>query len=522
LEKSIFNASETSLPSDHIQSVALSSTGSTFIGTYDVVLARFDGSDFVDIEVPEGISNANTRKLYDIEVADNGDLWVATSQGVFRKQGDSWTRYAEPELGDLFFEVWDIEIDQSGNVYAGAQNGVLKFENGSWTNISEGTSLQPYLDSELYFSQNGDLFIAADLDSIARYDGENWELYGMPIGTIHEEQHKNETSILEQLKNTADYSYLNQKINQFQLRFQKIQTKEHSQYVDPLIQSPLLKSIDRATNFKSKINYTQANATYNFMSGNIEEAYNFNKQFLNLLEENPHFLKIYAERYLGTLNNMLIDSLSIGNYDTLEEGLNRLIQTTKLKAFRHIKNIESRVFRQRYLLLLNWCLGQKDFEKALIWIPEIEQGLELHAKNIEKHHRITFYYLNAYLLFLNKHFDGALNWCNDILNESKEDVVKEIFYFARILNLLIHFELKNYDYLDSLLISTPKYLKSRRPLYHTEKSLIQYMSKVLKSVDKKDKLELTEQFSQELQEIIKDPKERRVFNYIDLNHWISK
>lgn len=336
-----------------------------------------------------------------------------------------------------------------------------------------------------------------------------------------EEQHKDETSILEQLKNTADHSYLNQKINQFQLRFQKIQTQEHSHYIDPLIQSPLLKSIDLATNFKSKIHYTQANATYNFMSGNIEEAYNFNKQFLNLLEENPHFLKIYAERYLGTLNNMLIDSLSIGNYDTLEDGLNRLIQTTKLKAFSHIKNIESRVFRQRYLLLLNWCLGQKDFEKALKWIPEIEQGLELHAKNIEKHHRITFYYLNAYLLFLNKHFDEALNWCIDILNESKEDVVKEIFYFARILNLLIHFELKNYDYLDSLLISTPKYLKSRRPLYRTEKSLIQYMGKVLKSVDKKEKLELTEQFSQELQEIIKDPKERRVFNYIDLNHWIS-
>ena len=141
------------------------------------------------------------------------------------------------------------------------------------------------------------------------------------------------------------------------------------------------------------------------------------KSFLNLLEENPHFLKIYAERYLGTLNNMLIDSLSIGNYDTLEEGLNRLIQTTKLKAFSHIKNIESRVFRQRYLLLLNWCLGQKDFEKALKWIPEIEQGLEIHEKNIEKHHRITFYYLNAYLLFLNKHFDEALNWCNNILNQ---------------------------------------------------------------------------------------------------------
>ena len=336
-----------------------------------------------------------------------------------------------------------------------------------------------------------------------------------------EDKYGDEKLILEQLKNTSDYWYLTQKINQFQLQFQKVQTPEHKEYINPIIQSPLLKSIAHATNFKSKISFFQANATYNFMSGNIQKAYDFNKQFLNLLEENPHFLKIYAERYLGTLNNMLIDSLSIGNYDTLDEGLNKLIQTTKLKAFNHIKNIEARVFRQRYLLLLNWCIGQKDFEKALEWIPEIEQGLKLHETKIEKHHRITFYYLNAYLLFVNQHFAEALYWCNHILNESKEDVVKEIFYFARILNLLIHFELKNYDYLDSLLISTPKYLKARRPLYRTEKSLIQYMGKILKSVDKKDKLELTEQFSQELQEIIKDPKERRVFNYIDLNHWIS-
>jgi hypothetical protein len=337
-----------------------------------------------------------------------------------------------------------------------------------------------------------------------------------------EEQYEDEKDVLEELKNTADYSYVNQKINQFQLRFQKIQTPEHKEFLETFIQSPLLKNIDRATNFKSKINFLQANATYNFMSGNIQNAYNFNKQFLNLLEENPHFLKIYAERYLGTLNNMLIDSLSIGNYDTLDEGLNRLIQTTKLKAFNHIKNIEARVFRQRYLLLLNWCLGQKDFEKALQLIPEIKQGLELHEKNIEKHHRITFYYLNAYLLFLNKHFDAALNWCNNILNESKEDVVKEIFYFTRILNLLIHFELTNYDYLESLLISTPKYLKARRPLYRTEKSLIHYLGKVLRAVDKKERAKLSVQFNQELESLIEDPKEKRVFNYIDLRHWVSK
>ena len=336
-----------------------------------------------------------------------------------------------------------------------------------------------------------------------------------------EEQYKDEKSILEELKNTADYSYFNQKINQFQLRFQKIQTKEHKDYIDSIIQSPLLKSIDLATNFKSKINFIQANAAHNFMSGNIQAAYNFNKQFLNLLEDHPHFFSIYAERYLGTLNNMLIDSLSIGNYDKLEEGLHKLIQTTQRKEFNYIKNIEARVFRQKYMLLLNWCLGQQEFEKVLEWIPEIKKGLEEHGTKIERHHRISIYYLNAYLLFLNKEYEQALYWNDLILNESKEDVVKEIFYFARILNLLLHYELENFKYLESLLISTPKYLKARRALYRTEKSLIQYLNRILKAIDRKEKAQLRDQFSSEVQTLFVDPKEKRVFLYLDLRLWLS-
>lgn len=47
------------------------------------------------------------------------------------------------------------------------------------------------------------------------------------------------------------------------------------------------------------------------------------------------------------------------------------------------------------------------------------------------------------------------------------------------------------------------------------------MGKVLNVVDKKDKLKLTLQFGQKLQDIVKDPKERRGFNYIDINQWNS-
>ncbi len=328
-----------------------------------------------------------------------------------------------------------------------------------------------------------------------------------------------EMNSLDQLKNTNEYWYLAQQMAQFQMRFQKIQNESQQRNLDEITQSPKFNSLNFATNFKSRIYYFQANATHLFIQGKVKEAYEMNRQFLDLLEANPHFLKMYAERYLATLNNMLIDSLIIGKYDILEEGINRLVQILERPEFKQIKNIKVRVFRQRYLLLMNWSLSQGEYSKALEWIPAIEQGLLEFGNKIERHHRITFYYLSAYLLFQNSQFDEALKWNNLILNDPKEDVVKEIFYFARNLNLVIHYELQNFTLLDSLLSSTPKYLKSRRSIYATEKSLFKFLRKLLNCVDKKEKQKLKVDFKNEMEILYQKPSEKRVFNYLDLRSW---
>ena len=330
-----------------------------------------------------------------------------------------------------------------------------------------------------------------------------------------------EVDRLAQLKNTNEYWYLAQQMAQFQTRFQKVQNEEQKKYIENLAQSPQFKNQSLATNFKSKIYFFQANSIFQFMQGKVKEAYKFNSQFLDLLETNAHFLKLYAHLYLATLNNMLIDSTVIGEYDVLEEGINRLVMTLERPAFKSIKNISSRVFRQRYLLLINWSLSQNDFEKPMHLIPEIEKGLEQFGKEIERHHRITFYYLIAYILFQNGRYEQSLKWNNLIVNDPKEDVVKEIFYFARILNLLIHYELKNYTLLESLLLSTPKYLKSRRPIYATEKALFRFLGKLLNRIDRRGREQLLADFRIELDRLFEEPGEKRVFGYLDLRVWIG-
>ncbi len=181
LEKTIFDKSNSSLSSDHIQTITRDAAGNIWIGTYDLQLALFNGTDFQDIMTPQG-ADPSTTLLFDLKIAPNGDFWLGTSAGVFHKQGQNWSLYDQDEFG-FFFEVWDIEIDNDGVVYAAAAN-VHKFENGMWSNISDNTGLFAYAVADLFLGSAGDLYFFGGESRLGRYDGQQWQEYDISSVTI--------------------------------------------------------------------------------------------------------------------------------------------------------------------------------------------------------------------------------------------------------------------------------------------------------------------------------------------------
>ncbi len=176
LTKTFFNKGNTNLKSNHIQTITEGLNSSVWIGTYDVRVAVFDGTDFLEVFVPQGKANNQYTLLYDLKVAPNGDLWLGTSDGVLRRQGTIWTQYDEVEIGATFFKAWDLAINNAGDVFIGSQN-VHKFANGTWSNITDTAQISSYDDADLFFSSTGDLYVTGDLDRIGRYDGTQWELF---------------------------------------------------------------------------------------------------------------------------------------------------------------------------------------------------------------------------------------------------------------------------------------------------------------------------------------------------------
>ena len=330
-----------------------------------------------------------------------------------------------------------------------------------------------------------------------------------------------EQDSFEKLHNESQYWYLSTQIGRLQWQYQRLQGETQKQALENLGQHPLLQAVESAQSLQSKIYYYRAKSTYYFTLGKPEEAYQLNEELLKLIESSDYYQKQFPETYLLTFNNFLIDSLLLKKFDALQAGLEKLTSLHKAPALRGIKNLKARTFRQRFMLEVNWYLATGAIKKGVDRIPAIEAGLKQFGEKIEKPHRITLRYLAAYLLFLDKNYNGAQYWLLELLRE-REDVVQEIFRYARLLNLLVHFELENWEHLSSLILSIRRYIKQRGDLSTIEQKLMRYLQKYPNLPDAKEQQLLTQAFLADLEGLKAKPEARRFFNYIDLKQWLNQ
>ncbi|MEO9258011.1 MAG: hypothetical protein ABI207_06490, partial [Crocinitomicaceae bacterium] len=114
---------------------------------------------------------------------------------------------------------------------------------------------------------------------------------------------------------------------------------------------------------------------------------------------------------------------------------------------------------------------------------------------------------------------SALKWINHILNDSELDHKEDIFCFAQLFNLIIHFELDHKQLLPYAIKNTQRYLKLRNRVYGFETVFLKYITKINKSPSQINQLDLLAVVANELNELRNDPFEKNVFNYFDFATW---
>jgi hypothetical protein len=279
-----------------------------------------------------------------------------------------------------------------------------------------------------------------------------------------------------------------------------------------------MQSDKQALSLDANIKYNQIYAMWHYVCNNKKQELLYNKKIIQLFEDNPLYKEEHLIDYVNTYAHIVSISKDMSEllfFQALNNVRSIVVQSEKLYFLR----VSAQIFNFSYMIELSMYLQKKQFYKAEIIINDIENGLKKYKNILIPSYRITFLYMLAYYYFAVGNFDNAIKKINILLNNFSENERPDLYNFAKLINLLIHFELKNYSYIKYKQVSVHYYFKKQSAEYEIENIILKFFSKEKNYTTDLEKT--LPALATSLQKIKSHSLEKYAFNYFDWIDWIN-
>ena len=159
------------------------------------------------------------------------------------------------------------------------------------------------------------------------------------------------------------------------------------------------------------------------------------------------------------------------------------------------------------------------FKEGIKLVPELEEKLEEYSLYLDRHRVLIFYYKIASLYFGSGNYDKAVDYLNKIINW-KVDLRNDLQCYARLLHLIAHYELGNFEILEYLVKSVYRFMAKMENLSLVEEEILGFLRKSLRLNKAQIKAEF-QQLLEKLKTLERNRFETRAFAYLDIISWIE-
>ena len=341
----------------------------------------------------------------------------------------------------------------------------------------------------------------------------NWKrkLYKTKTGCIEREGSdlvKQENETIKKLYALNDYWNLTLKIYDYTANKKSFKN------------NPLLKNEKYATTLQSKILHYHILFTTNLINGNSQAAIDSITKLIELLEEHPNRITDDPGAYATALSNKISFLLVSKEWDKIPELIKKVREIPATYKLNSKSKFTVRLWVRLFNIKLEMYRDKKDIARGIVLIKEIQEFIEQHNQAVPDEYLLFFYYQFAYMFFLNKDHSKSLLWLNEIMNRNFGRLHEDVQSYARILGLIIHFELNNIIVLRYAVVSCRRFLKKKKNLQEFETILLRFFSR-LSTVRKDEYAELFRNFYKNLFGGEEIKVSDNVLDYIDIKSWLE-
>ncbi len=334
-------------------------------------------------------------------------------------------------------------------------------------------------------------------------------------GLIEEEK-----DVIEKLRNLAAYHVLYSKINYVFRSGGYVRNERDKQVVLEISSHPLIKNKNTALSRRAATICYYIQGFCALANRDWKKCAEKFGKVRAIFEENPHIKKDLAKRYIKTVSNLIMCHIEMKEHKEAKKLIDSMRKMSELKGFDNM-DIGVRIFKSTYLAEIRLYQRTGDYDHAIKLIEPIMEQIESMKGRINKEQEILFYYNIAYIYFGIGEHNKALFWINKVLNDNETNLRQDIYGYARLFNLIIHYELGNNELLEYIIKSTHRYLNKKGRAYEVETLMLSSLKKLAKTYDKTGAKKEFEKMKPQLKKILKSESEQVALEYFDFESWVN-
>lgn len=344
--------------------------------------------------------------------------------------------------------------------------------------------------------------------------------------TIQEKHAKicaDETAYTQKIQNLSIYKDIQVQLTKLTIQKGTVITEDEQEVYHNIMKHPLLSDVSFALSFEASTIYHNAWIRYYSNTIQLEKALHMASTFLEVYENNKTAVLYQTQAYFVAMANVMNRSIQIGKYDQALFVLDKITALKDMKGIRRSEQLENDIVNVSALHPMIIYNLQKKHTKTIEtyykWKNVIESGKYIFdTDNFWK-----FYHLLVARAFLYiKEYNAAIEHVHIIMNKYDNRKKLDVMLCVYLLNILIHYEIGNYQSIPYLIQSTKRFAAANQ---FKQSVLAKYFKMITRLVNAPTANERTLIYESYYPTYVSNdllPDDKTIIDSLDLDFWITQ
>jgi len=304
------------------------------------------------------------------------------------------------------------------------------------------------------------------------------------------------------------------------LQYGYVKNKRDFNFVTDYFRSRLPDVDEKELGFMGKLSLYQSYVWYYNMVQNFAYYFKYAQKWMNLFVENPYWIDEETSLFIKGYHNVLNGLFMCSRPEKFEKRLKELKSLERDYNLNFLDNQRSSYKLFEITHDINQVYLKGNYENSIDKAYEISKIVIDNPFEWDNFRIMMFDYKVACIYFGAADLDNCILHLNRVTNVIRPDLRGDIQCFARILNIIAHFDLGNEDLVSHQIRSTYRFISKMDNIQKVHKEIFSFLRRTPNMTEDMMPKEFFK-LKSKLLILKKDPFERRPFFYLDIISWLD-